>query len=190
MRKERNDSSNRNKVFMGFFSTIFFFIFISLFTSEAKAIQCISYATCHYQSGTGLTCPSGNLTVWNKPFQFCTCGYNSSNNSCVRVKFNLCLNQTSCNELMRTIGRSCLDRYNIDPGDCCGCSGKPRLISYPTLAPKLTPVPGIGPCNQSCTQNSDCVKGLVCGYSQVQGKRTCQNPSCFNAPNCRCAWER
>lgn len=182
-------------IFIIFFFT-FFLLFSFSFPNKLSAdFGCYSYYTCHYQSGTGLTCPAPGRPDYEDyypdPFQACACTYHDDG-SCIKWTAQSCSSQAQCNYLISHYNSP--DYLGNCPqyGDCCGCSGRRRLVPSPTPRPRPTPTPtvGVSQCGQPCSQTADCTKGLVCGYSQAQGRRTCQNPYCFDTPNCRCSWQK
>jgi len=114
-------------------SFLVFFLFFFLFSLNTKCLaqiapHCISYFTCHYQSGTGLNCPQGT-----QPFHACYCWVDSA--GCRKVQNDFCTTQDWCDFLIRYA--SLCREY----GDCCGCSG----------APQPTPTPGGPTPTPSCS---------------------------------------
>lgn len=167
---------------------LFFSLILGIFLSFSKEIfaACAggySYFTCAYQSGTGLVCSSGS-----QPFHLCGCRVNDLNGviSCKKEVYDWCYDQQSCNWSITSVRNN---PFCSKYGDCCGCSGKPRLIPLPTPKPKPIPTPILG-CYQSCRTDSDCRNGLKCGYHVTVGKRVCLNPSCPLETDCRCDWQK
>jgi len=164
-------------------SFLVFFLFFFLFSLNTKCLaqiapHCISYFTCHYQSGTGLNCPQGT-----QPFHACYCWVDSA--GCRKVQNDFCTTQDWCDFLIRYA--SLCREY----GDCCGCSGKPKPIPSPTPTPRPVPTPTpLASCYQPCRTDSDCSNGLKCGYHVSVGKRVCLNPACAGEQDCRCSWQR
>lgn len=179
------------RAFVSFLSifTVSFFLYFLFSTSNVQAVNwCNSYATCHFQSGTGLICPSNpeeERLGSTEPFRFCRCIVYKDEGRCEKQVFNQCWSQEACNSYLQLM-ISCPE-YR----DCCGCSGKPKPTPSPTPKPRPTPTPTpSASCYQFCQNDSNCSNGLRCGYHVSVGRRVCLNPSCPSNKDCRCSWQK
>ena len=142
----------------------------------------LTFLNCHYQTTANLSCGVSNPD----PFRWCTCQINSAGQCVKATNANWCSTQSVCNQALRNVN---LSGCGVVFGDCCGCSGKPKVIfpvATPTVKPSPAPVAG---CFQSCVSNLDCSGGLTCGYNVVAGRRVCSNGLCQKEPTCRCSWQ-
>jgi len=120
----------------------FLFVFLFFLPLSVQALICVPYGTCHYQSGTGLTCPSspmGGAAGLNDPFNYCICKKDTVNDECYKFSFNQCSSQDYCNASLDLIND---EPYTVTPwgvacpyeyrGNCCNCEG---ISSNPTSCP-------------------------------------------------------